>query len=212
MCGFCAVRMTPEEFRNQIATLPDADVLRLCLRNDLLPYVFEAQPNEWANFRNRFSTVLNVAPDNVAIIGSGRFGFSLKPSKPLRPFSDTSDIDVVVVDANHFDALWANLLHAAYPREANVARLGGWLRDRRNEVYTGWLSPLKVRLDRTIFGTKAQPVLDFNTRWFNLLKEASRITTCRHQGITGRLYRTWQHAELYHLHSLQALKRALNPP
>ena len=31
----------------------------------------------------------------------------------------------------------------------------------------------------------------------------------RHEDITGRLYRTWEHAELYHLHSLASLRKSL---
>ena len=68
---------------------------------------------------------------------------------------------------------------------------------------------MEIKLDVTIFGPKAKPVLDFNLQWFNALKQASRHFPRRHEDITGRLYRTWRHAELYHLHSLAALRKEL---
>ncbi len=133
----------------------------------------------------------------------------MKPGYNLKSFSDTSDIDVVIVNANLFDQLWVALLDAAYPRPPVTNVLGGWLQTRRNELYTGWLTPLEIKLDRKIFGVKAEPVLDFNTQWFNTLKQASRHPPRRHENITGRLYRTWRHAELYHLNSLVTLRRTL---
>jgi hypothetical protein len=152
---------------------------------------------------------LGASRDDIRVVGSGRFGFSLKPGGNLKRFADTSDIDVVVVSASLFDELWMALLEAAYPRPPITERLGGWLGRRRSEVYTGWLTPLAIRLDRRIVGSKATPVLDFNFRWFKTLKEASELPLRRHEDISGRLYRTWNHAELYHLSSLAALRSSL---
>ena len=75
---------------------------------------------------------------------------------------------------------------------------------------TGWLNPLDIRIDAKIFGPKARPVLEFNTQWFITLKKASRHPLRRHEDIKGRLYRSWEHAELYHLHSLAALRKSLS--
>ncbi|MFY9555998.1 MAG: hypothetical protein WAV47_14910 [Blastocatellia bacterium] len=154
---------------------------------------------------------LSVSREDIRVVGSGRFGFSMKPGHNLRRFRDTSDIDVVIVNPDLFDQLWLAVLAAAYPRPpiTNRNRLGGWLATRRNELYTGWLTPLEIKLDIRIFGSKARPVLEFNTRWFNALKRASRYAPRRHEDLNGRLYRTWQHAELYHLHSLGELRRTL---
>jgi hypothetical protein len=147
---------------------------------------------------------------DIRIVGSALFGFSMKPGQNLRNFSDESDIDVIVVNAKLFDELWLGLLAAAYPRPPITDRIsGGWLRRRRNELYTGWLTPLDIHLDSKIFGAKAKPVLDFRIRWFNALKQASHHPVRRHEDVQGRLYRTWQHAELYHLDSLAALRRSL---
>jgi hypothetical protein len=201
--------MSPGEFRNLVATRSDAELLERCLREDLIPYVFEPKPEAWTAFRAELCAELNMAEGDIAIVGSARLGISLKPHNNLKAFSDKSDIDVVVVNADLFDQLWYALLRAAYPRPPVTDKVGGWLASRQKELYTGWLSPLEIRLDKRIFGLRAVPVLEFNMRWFNTFKKASKYPPRRHEDITGRLYRTWQHAELYHLQSLAALRSSL---
>ncbi|MFZ0297851.1 MAG: hypothetical protein WAM13_05825 [Candidatus Sulfotelmatobacter sp.] len=185
------------------------EMLDACLRDDRAPYVFEPRPAAWDTFRDELAGGLHVSRADIRVVGSGRLGFSPKPWNNLREFRDTSDIDVVIVHPDLFDQLWLALLNAAYPRGATIQKSVDWLQKRRNELYTGWLTPLKIRLDAKIFGSKARPVLDFNARWFNALKKASRHPPVRHEEITGRLYRSWPHAELYHLHSLAELRRTL---
>jgi hypothetical protein len=200
--------MTPDEFRGLLANSTDQEMLDVCLRSDNAPYVFEPDPASWAAFRELMSENLGCPVPNIRIVGSGRLGFSMKPDQNLRSFSDRSDIDVVVVSDTLFDALWIALLRAAYPRPP--VSFGGWLAEGRNELYTGWLSPLKIRLDVKIYGEKGRHVLDIRALWFDTLKLASNVPPRRHEDIQCRLYRTWQHADLYHIHSISALRRSLN--
>jgi len=201
--------MNTAEFRELVQQKTDVELLEPCLHNEVTPYVFEPQPAAWDSFRDELVAGLGVARADIRVVGSGRLGFSMKPGHSLRAFRDTSDIDVVVVKPEVFDRLWLALLAAAYPRPPNIQLAGGWLKKRTSELYTGWITPLKIRLDARIFGAKARPVLQFNTQWFNTLKRASRHSVRRHEDITGRLYRSWEHAEMYHLHSLAALRRSL---
>jgi hypothetical protein len=201
--------MTTDEFRNLLEHQSDQQLLDPCLREDQAPYVFEPMPAKWDTFRDELVSDLKVSRGDIRVVGSARFGFSMKPWNQLRSFRDKSDIDVVIVNPGLFDQLWLALLTAAYPRDPVLGQLGGWLARRKNELYTGWLSPLEIRLDISIYGRKAKPVMDFNARWFNALKRASKHPPRRHEDISGRLYRTWSHAELYHLHSLGELRRSL---
>jgi hypothetical protein len=201
--------MTAEEFRNLVNTRTDRQLLGPCLHDEDPPYVCEPDPDSWGGFREAIVTALKISASDIRVIGSARLGFSLTPGKNLRRFGDKSDVDVLIVNADLFDNLWLALLAAAYPRLPASERLGGWLQRRRNEVYTGWISPEDVSLDKSIFGSKAVPVLDFRTRWFTALRAAAQLPARRFEGISGRLYRTWQHAELYHLQSLGELRRSL---
>lgn len=201
--------MTTAEFEAMLGDLTDEQLLGPCLLEEIVPFVFDPKPETWETFRDELAGRLDVARADIRIVGSARFGFSLKPGRNLRGFSDRSDIDVVVVSQELFDNLWYALLQAAYPRPPITEKLGGWVQQRRNEIYTGWLTPRDIQLNRKIFGAKAQPVLDFKLLWFTALKEASRHPVRRHEDVNGRLYRSWQHVEFYHLHSLAALRRDL---
>lgn len=202
--------MTSSEFRELLGRESDVELVEKCLRTDVVPYVFEPRPETWDSFRTEVGAALGVSPDDINIVGSGRFGLSLKPGKNLKRFSDKSDIDVVIINSTLFDSFWLALLEAAYPREPLTGRVGGWLQKRRNEVYTGWLTPLQISIDHRIFGQRAAQVLTLKARWFNALKTASRHPPRLHSDVRGRLYRTARHAELYHLSSLAALRRSLS--
>jgi hypothetical protein len=203
--------MTSDEFRQLMADNNDDDLLGPCLNDDLTPYVFGARTDIWTDFREEISGEFGVPAADIRIVGSARLGFSLKPGANLRRYGDTSDVDVIVINANLFDYVWLSLLDAAYPRPPATELVGGWLQDRRGEIYTGWINPLEIRLDRRIFGARAEAVLSFNSRWFNIFKRVSRLLIRRHEDVTGRLYRTIDHATLYHRNSLAALRRTLSP-
>jgi len=132
--------MTPALFRKRIVKI-DEDLVDLCVRPDVIPYVFEPDQSTWHRFRDEFVGRLGVKRGEITIIGSARFGFSTKPQSDLRTFTERSDIDVAVISRDLFDKLWLNLLRAAYPRGETPRRLGGWLRQRQAEVYTGWITP-----------------------------------------------------------------------
>jgi hypothetical protein len=203
--------MSPDDFRELLKIQTDVQLLEPCLRDEAPPFVCEDQSNLWDSFRDEFVSRLGVTRADIRIVGSGRLGFSLKPWKNLQAFSDTSDIDVVIVSADLFDRLWVSLLEVVYPRPPMIERIAGWVAKRRNEVYTGWLTPLAIKIDRSILGPRADTILDIKSRWFGAVKEAARHPSRRHENVAGRLYRTWRHAELYHLHSLAELRRSLNP-
>ena len=199
--------MTPAEFR-QLLQEDIPDLARMCLRGTDVPFAFSGLSDAWLAFRDDLGQALGVKSESIAVVGSERFGFSLKPDNSLRPFSDTSDIDVVVVDSTAFDETWTGLLRALYPRPP--IQVSGWLAKCRNDLYTGWLCPLAMRPDRKIYGARAGPVLEISSRWFQALKVAGRFIPQPHESLQARLYRTWEHAELYHQHSLHELKRTLN--
>ena len=201
--------MTPNEFRQLTEERADAQLLGPCFRDEIIPYVFEPEPPRWDAFRHEITSQLPVANADIQVIGSARLGFSMKPHANLKPFNSNSDIDVVIVNADLFDWLWYALLEVAYPTEWMKVNYGGWLSHRKNELYKGWLTPLNITLDATIFGTKAKPILEFNSKWFNALKQASRHPPRRHENVTGRLYRSWRHADIYHLNSLAELRKTL---
>jgi hypothetical protein len=203
--------MTPADFRALIAANDDAAILDATLFSDAAPYAFDPEPVRWDAFRGALSASLNIGAADIRLVGSGRLGFSMKPGNNLRAFQDTSDLDVVVINAAAFDELWHLLLQAAYPRPPNSYAAGTPMGATRNELYTGWISPIRIRFDARIRGPRVLPALQMRTRWFDTLQAASQYPPRRHESIQCRLYRTWDHAELYHLHSVSMLRQSLQP-
>jgi len=202
--------MTAAEFRVLLAKHAPQDLLGLCVKDDEVPFAFDKNPDCWTEFRETFGAKFRVNPSDIRVVGSGRHGISAKPGKNLKTFIDTSDIDVVVISAALFDNLWQKLLEAAYPREGNLHLLAGHLRELQSEVYTGFLTPAEFRFDRLKFGEHAAPVYEFRADWFSALKRASNLPIRRHENMEARVYRTWAHAERYHLDSIASLQRSLN--
>src|SRR5260370_31345407 len=95
--------MTREEFRDLLQQESDVQLLDPCLRDDSPPYVFEPSPATWDTFRDELVSGLDVTGAEIRVVGSARFGFSTKPGRNLRRFSDKSDIDIVIVNAELFD-------------------------------------------------------------------------------------------------------------
>ena len=133
--------MTAAEFRKLVAERTPQDLLGLCVKDDAIPFALDNSPDSWTSFREALGKEFDFDPADVRVVGSGRHGISAKPGKNLKAFSETSDIDVLVVSASLFDELWLKLLEAAYPRQENVHLLTGHLRELQSEVYTGYLTP-----------------------------------------------------------------------
>jgi hypothetical protein len=201
--------MTPNEFRELLASTSDSDLLGPCLYDDEIPFVFDSTSESWDQFRNEIVTPLGIARQDIKVVGSGRMGFSTKPGKNLREFREESDVDLVIVNAELFDWVWLSLLQIAYPRPPISHKTVAWLTETQRGVYTGWFEPLELKYDLNIYGRIAEPLADFRYRWFTSLKKSARFVKRRHDDVKGRLYRTWQHVDLYHLDSFKALRKTL---
>ena len=82
-----------EEFKNDLSALTSLQIFRkyilngecYLLNNDLHFHIRE-------DVCEQFSVEFN----DVVMVGSGKLGFSLKPSKRFASFSDDSDIDIAI--------------------------------------------------------------------------------------------------------------------
>jgi hypothetical protein len=201
--------MKPDKFREMLHATADPDLLDVCLRADDVPFICKDAPG-WSAFRQEMARgVDGVAEADIRIVGSARLGFSMRPRNRLREFTEESDIDVGVVNEVLFDWLWIALLVAAYPRMAANRGIGRWDVPGRAELFAGWLTPTAIQMDWKIIGQRGVPLSQFKQKWFDALKQAARHSTKPHNDIQGRLYRTWRHAELYHLFSIAELRRSL---
>ena len=177
-----------------------------------VPYAFRDSPRGFATLRDHLGGKLNLPQKNISIVGSGKIGFSLNPDNFGRQFSENSDIDVLVVNESMFDSIWLNILKWHYPHK--LATRGWmdakWARTNRRNIYLGWFDPSKIRFKGLSFPNVLKPLRDISSNWFNAFRSLSRHQMFASRDFSGRLYRTWDHALLYHIDGLRQIRNAIS--
>jgi len=202
---------TLDEFRGELLSRPLEDVVRTHVFQGI-PYVFRASADAHAHLRAHLAKRLGATEEDITVVGSAKIGFSLSPHTFGRPFLPTSDIDVMVVSETLFDSMWFALLRWHYPRLSLVPAGGSdWATARRREVFLGRFEPDRIQFNRDLPLPHAlTPVRDHATHWFDAFRSLSRLPAFAKRQVSGRLYRTWEHALLYHLDGLRQIKESIS--
>jgi hypothetical protein len=203
-------RPTLDEFKTALLSKPiDEVVANYVLAGD--PYAFEAQPNALQRLRSHVAAALSVDAANVIVVGSAQVGFSLSPVNFPRRFSEESDIDVAIIDETLFDRVWHTLLKWHYPRRLHLPTGDWkWTSDRRKELYWGWFVPDKIRFTGLSLPAALKPIRDCSSQWFNTFRSLSRYPEFSGRDVSGRLYRTWEHVNMYQSEGLRQIREVLN--
>lgn len=200
--------LTPREFGEILRT---ADSLDAVVREHIFqgtPYAFRSRPDSMHRLSDHLCQRMRVVATDIVVVGSARIGFSLSPDNFPRRFSDYSDIDVVIVSESMFDEFWHTMLKWNYPRRYSLVGVDWeWSKVRRNELYWGWFRPDAVRFEGLSFPEVLKPIRDLSTTWFNAFQGLSLIRDFYARKVSGRLYRTWEHALRYHADGLRQIKR-----
>lgn len=167
-----------------------------------LPFYSSHRPELHGQLLRAISKGLRIPQQDICVIGSARLGFSISPLKFGTPFNRFSDIDICIVSVSLFDPSWLDILKKG--RKGPVAltpRTESNLRRHReyHYVHNGWMYP----------GSILQ-VLNIGQVWLRTFNGLSRISELATRSIGGRLYRSWDHARLYHRWSLGRLRAKLN--
>jgi hypothetical protein len=200
---------TVPEFKDALQTRPLNEVLDKYVFSEE-PFAFKAQPDAMKTLRGHLVKALPLTEANICVIGSAQTGFSLSPDSSFRPFTEKSDIDVLVVDEVLFDAVWSAMLRWHYPRRSWLDGSDWeWSRRRQKELYWGWFTPDKIRFNGLSLPEMLKPVRDLSTNWFNAFKGLSRYQAFSRRDVNGRLYRSWEHARMYHEDGLRQIRESL---
>lgn len=186
---------TKDEFVQLLRTTSRRDVVRENVFGGI-PYVFRDAPGDYEALRDHLSSTMSIQKDNIAVVGSGKVGFSLAPDTFGIPFGPHSDIDVLVVSEMLFDGIWLELLRLPRLQFAQLSR-----RDkqeihehRERQIYWGRIWPENLlRVSRSA------------KLWVDAFRSLSRNPHLAYFEIKGRLYRTWDHAQVYHEDGLAQL-------
>jgi hypothetical protein len=165
------------------------------------PFVFRESEAAYDLLKEVLAQSLKITKDSVTMIGSGRVGFSLDPDRFGVPFSDKSDLDIVVVSESMFDGAWLDMLRLGRKYLTLDRGVKRWLEAHRgNHIYWGFVVPDKL-----------PGVVKISTDWFATFRGLARFTEFARYEVKGRLYRTWEHAKIHQLDALGKIKRKLEP-
>lgn len=169
-----------------------------------MPVVLGTDESVYRQFREKLATAVHVSADDINVVGSARFGFSLSPDTFGVPFSNRSDIDIVIANAELFDSIWWVLSSWGFPwwvgRWAKEQR--DWGRSRIEGIFHGWLEPELFYFWSLGRRTTPPPLRDVRVKWFEALKGLSVIPAVAGHDCQARIYRSWNHAFRYHEWSL----------
>ncbi len=202
---------------------PTIDEFKEILRNEAIeavvrdyvfqatPYVFRRERKSLDILRQHLCRRLDLNAENLIVVGSASLGFSLSPRKFPRRFFSGSDIDVVIVNAPLFDSIWLHVLGWNYPQRNRLIDIDWeWAKERVNDIYWGRFAPDRIsndtRFNRLSLPTNLIQLRRISTDWFNAFQSLSLYKEFASRKITGRLYRTWDHALLYHVSGFQQIK------
>lgn len=151
-------------------------------------------PSIYHDIKMATSDTLDVPVKNVAIVGSAKTGYSLTPGRNYSPFSNESDLDLVIVSDNLFRELWESQLNFV-----NSATGQNYASDAKN-------------IFRHFFSIKAEKVLgdqlEYFSDWISRVDKLRQILQLNFHlptEVNYRVYDAWKYVEQYHVAGLEAL-------
>jgi len=204
------LRKTIETFKAELLSEAPEDLVRRYVFAGT-PYAFRNTPDDLRALRTHLCDELPLTPENVIVVGSAQTGFSLSPEKFPRQFHSGSDIDVLVVDPSLFDKVWVTILEWHYPRRGlRLPQLDwDWKQKRTTELYWGWFVPSEIAFEGLTLPQVIKPLRDISTKWFNAFRSLGHLAQFASRDVKARLYRSWEHAMLYHVAGLKTISQRL---
>lgn len=207
--------LEPDQLKSLLQAMDNFDVLAKVFLLEGLPFVFSKSPMKYLIFREQVADRFSIGYQDVCIVGSAKLGFSPSAHKFGVPFSETSDVDVVIISSTLFDrgthALFGHLNSIGPPldfqnrSEPVAVSPRDWRTFResvRNYVYENFnpgLLPFDHSLRNEVFDK-----ISSTSALFLALEPQVFVSKIR-----CRVFRNWRAAESYYTNSLKQLKITL---
>jgi len=127
--------VTREELDNLIRRTDPVDFCSNYLLDDSA-WIFNPESGvpirgDYNKFRQHMAAAINVSREDIFIVGSAKYGFSLTPNreKYLSSFHADSDLDVLIISRELFTGVWDAFLSAYYSGYNHI------LDRHRNEIF-----------------------------------------------------------------------------
>ncbi|WP_155299120.1 hypothetical protein [Deinococcus kurensis] len=174
-------------------------------------HIFSLNPAGENLFFQHISQSLNVDPANIIIVGSAKTGISMSPSKFGRQFLPESDIDVIVISPSIYDDFWLTIAEFAYPHKSVIdSHLRTITKDVMRQFFWGSLHVPSLTPYEITYSERYANLRDYRSQWFTAFKGLSKYYNYPEfsaRTVKGRLYRSLEHAKMYHRSGVQEIMR-----
>lgn len=150
------------------------------------------------DFREIVSSNINVSFNSVMMVGSGKIGYSLSPSKKFKKFEldeesqNKSDIDIAIISSDIFENYWKLFRRAYSLKNSHLYRYIS------REIYRGYINEKNLR-----------EIEECRKEWVSCVNKCNKMLKSnlflRHE-ITYRIYRRWEDFEEYNMSSIDLMK------
>lgn len=183
------------EFLQELINSP-ADLITSMWILNRIPYPFAGDAKRYELWRRKLSSLVDVDPSEIVIIGSGAFGISLNPNKNYRSFDDSSDIDVAIISEYYFNTSWRYLRSMGTEIYSMKPAAKQSVRDHvKKYIYWG-----------TIATDKLLPYLPFGKKWLAALDEMSKEEPTKGRTIKARIYKDFESLRAYQVNNIKNLQ------
>ncbi len=144
-------------------------------------------PDSYFKLRLTVADRWEVHPSEIIMVGSGKLGFSLKPTQYFNAFHSDSDFDLAILSSELFDRYWKKV-----HRYAQRNRLWNNKRLFLDTLAGGWIRPDLL------------PTNDFADRrkWWDFFGGLSNRRDFGYKKIRAGVYKSWDFLEVYHVNNL----------
>jgi len=160
-----------------------------------IPYAFKKNPLVYEDSRSWIAKHLETNPENITLTGSSRLGFSLNPKKLGTPYSENSDLDLIIVSRNIFEAykndfkLYVNDVKIDIEKKRKIAALS--LHNIKYLGYTvntlGFIDQFKIPINK-----RYSSVYKTYDVFAHLIERMKITPNCPNPyKVTARIYKDW---------------------
>jgi hypothetical protein len=161
---------------------------------DSVPHLFGDDGVLWRRWKAAIAADLDVDAHSVLLVGSAAVGVSLNPYKNLKPFDNSSDVDVAVLSYRHFEDAWhtlKSLKGTELFRMSPAAKID--IRDHApNYVYFGSIATERILA-----------ALTFGPQWADAIAKAEQRDPTTGRDVKIRLYRDVDALRRYQMRSIR---------
>jgi hypothetical protein len=215
-------RPKSDEFRELIRLLDNHQILAKVFILEGIPFVFENSPMKYVIFREQVADRFGIGSQDVCIVGSAKLGFSPSAHKFGQPFSETSDVDVVVISELLFQDGSTQLFTALNGLGPPLYGIRAFLQQQKSGTakekppvveLEDWRS-VKEALRNYVYGNFNPGLLPYDhplrNQIFNSIASTAGLFLALEprvfvSKIRCRVFRTWKAAEAYYTNSLREL-------